>query len=62
MEEEMIINDPCEKCDGWKTSDCCGAPCDPDTLICRECHEHCGTWCDDCEAKKEYDDRNLEKD
>jgi hypothetical protein len=50
--------DPCEKCDGYKTSDCCGAECDPDTLICFDCHDHCSTQCDECEDKKEYDERN----
>jgi hypothetical protein len=55
----MIINeiertvDPCEGCDGFKTSDCCGAKTDTDVLICFDCKEHCGTMCDECEDKKE---------
>lgn len=35
-------------CDGWKTSDCCGAAVDPDILICGDCKEHCSVQCDDC--------------
>jgi hypothetical protein len=50
--------DPCEKCDGAEMSDCCGAMVDPDLLLCHECHEHCQTQCDECEDKKEYDERN----
>jgi hypothetical protein len=45
-------DDPCQGCDGFKTSDCCGASTDPDILICSKCGEHCGTWCDDCEYNK----------
>jgi hypothetical protein len=45
--------DPCEGCDGYKTSDCCGAWTDTDILICSDCKEHCGVQCDECEDKKE---------
>jgi len=37
-----------DACDGWRTSDCCGAAVDPDILICGDCRDHCGTQCDDC--------------
>jgi len=47
----METKDPCENCDGFMLSDCCGAPCDTDVLICSDCKEHCSTWCDDCEDK-----------
>jgi hypothetical protein len=49
--------DPCEGCEGAEMSDCCSAPIDF-TDICSACKEHCGTSCDDCEDKKEYDKRN----
>jgi len=45
------MNEMCENCKGYETSDCCGAYTDPDILICMDCKEHCGTQCEDCENK-----------
>lgn len=55
-------DDLCKGCDGFKTSDCCGAKCDPDLLLCHDCHEHCGTQCDECEnkEKRETNKKNYE--
>ena len=50
--EDEETEDPCEGCEGFRTSDCCGADCDPDILICMQCREHCGTQCEECEDKQ----------
>ena len=50
---EKNPGDQCDSCLGFRTSDCCGAECDPDILICHDCKEHCGTQCEDCETKNE---------
>jgi hypothetical protein len=50
---EKNPGDQCDGCLGFRTSDCCGAECDPDILICHDCKEHCGTQCEDCETKNE---------
>lgn len=49
--------DPCEGCDGAEMSDCCSASIMWGD-ICSRCRDHCGTSCDECEDKKEYDERN----
>lgn len=51
MEETKEITelrDNTEKCEGYKTSNCC---CASITFsdICSECGEHCDTLCADCE-------------
>ena len=43
----------CEACAGHGSdesiSDCCGATRDEDTMLCYECHDHCGpSTCPDC--------------
>ena len=50
-ETVQVMNEMCENCKGYETSDCCGAYTDPDILICMDCKEHCGTQCEDCENK-----------
>jgi hypothetical protein len=49
--------DPCEGCEGANLSDCCSASIMFSDL-CSSCRDHCGSCCDDCEDKKEYDKRN----
>jgi hypothetical protein len=49
--------DPCEKCEGAEMSDCCSASIMWGD-ICSQCRDHCGTSCDGCEDKKQYDERN----
>ncbi len=54
---EDETEDPCEGCDGAEMSDCCSASIMWGD-ICSRCRDHRGTSCDDCEDKKEYDERN----
>jgi len=56
--ETREINPPdpieCEQCEGTGmsgTSECCGAEFDTDTMLCYECHDHCGEGeCGECEG------------
>ena len=55
MENELFRyldqkGEPCEDCENNNLSDCCNAPVIWGD-ICRDCGEHCGTMCDDCEYK-----------
>ena len=47
------------KCDGYMLSDCCGAPIDTDILICSECKDHCGNYCDNCDDAEECENKLL---
>ena len=38
-----------ENCEGYNSSNCCGAYIDIDFGICSDCKEHAGTQCEDCE-------------
>lgn len=57
-EDNCVYNTAIDECEGWRSSDCCGAPI-KFIDICEQCGEHCGCMCDycekwaDCEAFKE---------
>jgi len=44
----------CSECEGkghFQLSNCCGAQCDSDMLICYECKEHCDLQeCEECDG------------
>jgi hypothetical protein len=45
-------------CDGYRTSNCCGATLHDDCDLCPDCKEHCSTSCDGCEDYNECDNAN----
>ena len=50
------MKDKCTFCQGEgydeSISDCCGEKRDEDTMLCYECHDHCGPMeCPECHGK-----------
>lgn len=41
--------DPCDGCENWCITACCGVEINLETRVCSKCKEHSVTMCESCE-------------